>query len=303
MSRAAGTVALVVNPTAGKGRSLALLPQVVGHLRDAGHAVEIALSRTPEEAADLLAGAAAGDVATVAVMGGDGMFHLGVNALARRRTEHPDRELPVLGLIPAGTGNDLVRGVGLDPHDVVGAAATIAAGGTRPLTLARVGDRYVGTVVATGFDALVNRRANAMRYPRGSARYTLAVLAEIRTFSPLAYRLTTDGRTRELEAMLIAVGNTSSYGGGMRICPSADPFDATLELTVIHPVSRAKLLQLLPRMRSGRFATDPCVEQLSATRVTFEGPGLLGYGDGEQIGPAPLTVESCPAAVELCVPR
>ena len=302
MSRPTGTVALVVNPTAGRGRSLALLPQVVGHLRDTGYAVEIGLSRTPQEAADLLASAASREVAAVVVMGGDGMFHLGVNAVARRRAEHADRAAPALGLIPAGTGNDLVRGVGLDPHDVVGAAETIAGGATRPLDLARVGDRYVGTVVATGFDALVNRRANAMRYPRGSARYTLAVLAEIRTFSPLEYRLTVDGQTRDLEAMLIAVGNTGSYGGGMQICPSADPFDAVLAVTVIHPVSRAKLLQLLPRMRSGRFVTDPCVEQLSGTRVSFEGPGLLGYGDGEQIGPAPLTVESCPAAIDLCVP-
>ena len=65
-------------------------------------------------------------------------------------------------------------------------------------------------MLATGFDALVNRRANPMPWPRGSSRYALAAMAELRVFSPLQYRLTLDGQVRELEAMLVAVGNTSS---------------------------------------------------------------------------------------------
>ena len=75
--------------------------------------------------------------------------------------------------------------------------------------------------MATGFDALVNQRANEMVWPRGSSRYTLATLAELRVFSPLRYRLTLDGEVRQLPAMLVAIGNTGSYGGGMRICPQA----------------------------------------------------------------------------------
>ena len=75
-------------------------------------------------------------------------------------------------------------------------------------------------------------------------------------FSPLAYRLTLDGEVREQRAMLVAVGNTGSYGGGMRICPQADPFDGWLDVTIIHPVGRVTLLRLLPEMFSGRFARD-----------------------------------------------
>lgn len=296
------SIALVVNPTAGKGRAQTKLSQVLGLLRDAGHAVDVGLSRTPDEAHRLVAQAVASGVDVLAVMGGDGIAHLGVNAVAEHRRTHPESAAPALGLIPAGTGNDLARGVGLDAGDVEAAAAVVAAGTTRPLDLLRVADRYIGTVVATGFDALVNRRANAMRRPRGSARYTLAVLAELRTFSPLSYRLTVDGQVRELDAMLVAVGNTSSYGGGKRICPAADPYDGWLDVTVIHPVSRAKLLQLLPRMPSGRFASDPCVEQLRARSITVEGAGPLGYGDGEELGKGPFVVESCPDALTLCAP-
>ena len=160
----------------------------------------------------------------------------------------------------------------------------------------RIGARYVGGVLATGFDALVNRRANEMTWPRGSSRYTLATLAELRVFSPLRYRLVLDGQVREQEAMLVAVGNTGSYGGGMRICPQADPFDGQLDVTIIHPVGRLKLLRLLPEMFSGKFARDACVEQLRVSEVTVEGMGLVGFGDGELIAAAPLTACVVPGA-------
>jgi diacylglycerol kinase (ATP) len=161
----------------------------------------------------------------------------------------------------------------------------------------------VGAVLATGFDALVNRRANQMPWPRGSTRYAVAVMAELRVFSPLHYRLTLDGEVREQEAMLVAVGNTRSYGGGMLICPNADPYDGLLDVTIIHPVSRLRLLRLFPEMYSGKFVRDPSVEQLRVSEVMIEGPGLVGFGDGEMLGAAPLRVCSVPRAVPVFVPR
>ena len=163
-------------------------------------------------------------------------------------------------------------------------------------------DRFVGAVLATGFDALVNRRANAMAWPKGSLRYPLATLAELRVFRPLQYRLTIDGKVRELEAMLVAVGNTSSYGGGMKICPDADPTDGLLDITLIHPVNRLKLLRLLPQMYSGRFVRDPCVEQLRGREILVEGPGLVGFGDGELIGATPMAVSAAPQVLPVLAP-
>lgn len=294
------SVTLVVNPAAGKGRAQELLPHVGGTLRDAGVSVQLLLSRDLAEADGMVQQAVDAGEETVVVMGGDGMMHLGVNTVARRH-QVGDRRT-TLGLIPAGTGNDLCRGLGLDPADPVGAAKVIAAGHAEQVDLAQVGDRFVGAVLATGFDALVNGRANRMPWPRGNARYFLATLAELRVFAPLSYRLTVDGAVRELTAMLVAVGNTSSYGGGMRICPEADPRDGLLDLTIIHPVSRFKLLQLLPQMYSGRFARDPCVEQLRARAVVVEGTGLVGFGDGEMLGAAPLHVSCVPRALPIFVP-
>jgi diacylglycerol kinase (ATP) len=156
--------------------------------------------------------------------------------------------------------------------------------------------------LATGFDALVNGRANALPWPKGSMRYPLATLAELRVFSALNYRLTIDGRPRELEAMFVAIGNTCSYGGGMLICPEADPYDGLLDVTIIHPVGRLKLLRLFPEMYSGKFVRDPCVEQLRVREVRIEGPGLVGFGDGEMIAAAPLRVCSVPRALPVFVP-
>ena len=292
-------IRLVVNPSAGKGRALELLPHVAGTLRDGGADLHILLSRDFAEAQSMTRRAIEEGVDVLAVMGGDGMMHLGVNTLAAAHLFGGSRT--TLGLIPAGTGNDLCRGIGLDPHDAVAAAAVIAAGHSRSLDLAQVGDTYVGAVLATGFDALVNRRANQMPWPRGSTRYAVAVMAELRSFSPLHYRLTLDGEVRELPAMLVAIGNTSSYGGGMLICPNAEPYDGLLDITIIHPVGRLKLLRLFPEMYSGRFVRDRCVEQLRVRQVTVEGPGLVGFGDGEMIGAAPLQVCCLPRALPVFV--
>jgi diacylglycerol kinase (ATP) len=288
-------VTLVVNPSSGKGRAQEMLPQVAGRLRDDGVETDILLSRSFDEAVEMTSEAVRRGADVLAVMGGDGMMHLGVNACA-------DQDGTSLALIPAGTGNDLCRGLGLPAFDPVAAVALIGAGNLRRFDLTRVNDRWVGAVLATGFDAMVNHRANLMPWPKGGLRYPLAALAELRVFNPLTYRLTLDGHVRDLEAMLIAVGNTASYGGGMKICPDADPTDGLLDVTIIHPVSRAKLLRLLPQMYSGRFVRDPCVELIRAADVRIDGPGLVGYGDGELIAAAPLHLHCEPAAIGIFAP-
>ena len=283
--RAEGSIALVVNPSAGKGRAQRLLPEVAGLFRDTGHPLEVLLSRDVDEARTMAVDAVDAGVGTLVVMGGDGMVHLGINVVADRPG------VTNLGLIPAGTGNDLCRGLGMDAKDPVSAVRAIATGPPRSIDVLQVNDAFVGGVVATGFDALVNARANAMARPKGSLRYAVAALAEIASFDPLPYRLVIDGEVRELDAMLLAVGNSAYYGGGMMICPDADPSDGLLDLTIVHSASRAKLLRLLPQTFSGRFVRDPCVERLRARSVRVERADLAGYGDGEPLPAGPLDID------------
>jgi diacylglycerol kinase (ATP) len=193
------TIALLTNPTAGRGKGGRFRDAALGRLTDAGIEVTSLQGGSADEALDLARRAVADGVDALVVCGGDGLVHLGVQAVAR--TGVP------LGVIPAGTGNDVARYFDLPRKDPVAAADRVIGGQQRVIDLAQAGDRYFVTVLAAGFDAIVNERANRMSWPKGQMRYNLATLAELRVFEPLPYVLDIDGTEHRLDAMLVAVGN------------------------------------------------------------------------------------------------
>ena len=154
-------------------------------------------------------------------------------------------------------------------------------------------------MLAGGFDALVNERANLMRRPRGPRRYDLAILLELARLRPRAYTLELDGVDHSFEGMLVAVGNCASYGGGMRILPGADPADGLLDVVTAAPFGRAGLARLKPRLRRGTHVTDPRVTVFRARRVRLRSEGIVAYADGERLGPLDLEVTCSPGAVRL----
>ena len=306
------TLTLVVNPTAGRGRAVRVLPNVVQELLKGAPSARLQVVRATSYDEALMRCIAAVEWARstvvdgrrdcLIVMGGDGMMHLGLNAAAGSGVP--------LGVIPAGTGNDFCRGVGV-PKTAVAASLVIAEGITQDIDLTRVSgsladgatQRYVGSVVSTGYDARVNRRTNAMTFTLGSLGYAYCALAELARFEPLRYRITMDGVPRKQTAMLIAVANAGFFGGGMKIAPDYSLTDGLLDVTIIHPVSRMTLLRLLPAMFSGRFVSDPAVERVRASHVTIDGDELYGMADGDALGPVPLLLEAVPYALTLYVPR
>jgi diacylglycerol kinase (ATP) len=167
------------------------------------------------------------------------------------------------------------------------------------MDLARTGGRYYAGVLAAGFDAVVNERANAMSWPRGQMRYNLATLAELRVFEPLRYVLDLDGAPRTLEAMLIAVGNGPSFGGGLRIAEGAFVDDGLLDVVVIKPLTKLDLVRTYPKLFRGTHVHHPQYERHRVRKVTVASPGIVGYADGERFGALPLTVECAPGAVEV----
>lgn len=287
-------LALVVNPTSGRCRAPAIADRAASRLVGAGHRIQLIEGADRPSSRRLLGQAITAGVDGVVVVGGDGALHDVLDLVA-------GTEL-LLGLIPAGTGNDAARSLGIPTKDVDAALDVVLDGRVRTIDLARTGTTDVATVIASGFDSKVNERANAMSWPRGNMRYNLAIAAELRSFEPLPFTLTLDGTTVEREAMLVAVGNGPSFGGGLRICEGAVIDDGLLDVVVINPVSKTKLLRVFPQLYRGTHVTLPEFERHLVREVTLSSPGIVAYGDGERLGPLPLSVVVRPGALHVLAP-
>lgn len=314
--RSGARVVLLVNPSSGAGRGAAVGDAALTRLRGLGHEVEQVVApdaATAERLATRAVSRSGSDaVDALVVVGGDGVVHLGLNVVAG--TGVP------LGVVPAGTGNDLARAWGL-PSDPVAAVDTVDAclrlRSVRRLDAVRTvpvdgagGDaRWVAGVVAAGFDAVVNERANGWRWPRGAARYNLAIARELPVFRPVPYRLVLDGQVWETESLLVAVANTASYGGGMRIAPDASATDGLLDVVVVRPVPLHRFVRLFPKVYQGTHVELDVVEvrRAATVEVTVDGGGrhprpIVAYGDGERLGSLPRRFTATPGAVAVLAP-
>jgi diacylglycerol kinase (ATP) len=293
---------VAVNAAAGGGRGDAG-SHAVAALRAAGHEVaRLDLDSAPAMEASLREAVAQDPPDAVVVVGGDGSLHVAVNALAR--TGVP------LGIVAAGTGNDVARCLGL-PHDDPDAAVAHLVRAlaeetvpTRDVDAVRVstGRWFVG-MLSAGFDAAVNERANRMTGLSGTPRYVAAVLLEVARLRARRYRVTIDRDTRHLDAVLVTVGNTASIGGGMRLAPDARVDDGLLDVLVATPLSRMELLRLFPRVFRGTHVTDEHVTIERGRVITIDtddrGPAPITYADGERFGPLPVTLQVVPGALRV----
>lgn len=288
-------VALLVNPTAGKGRAAGMVGRVTERMRAGGASVAILVGRDAEDASGLARQAVADGVDALVALGGDGMVHLALNVVAGTATP--------LGIVPAGTGNDLAATLQLPTKDPAAAADVLMGklngAGARPMDAVRVEDKWFGCVLGAGFDSRVNDRANRMSWPRGRMRYNMAILAELRVFRPLPFVLELDGERWETEAMLVAVGNAKSYGAGMKVTPDAEVDDGVVDVQVLGPVSKPEFLKTFPKVFKGTHVSHPAVTIRRAKVVSLSSPGVTAYADGEYLADLPIVCETVPGAVQI----
>lgn len=285
-------IALLVNPTAGRGHAHRVLEQVRQRLAAGDLSVDLLVGDGAEHATELARQAAADGLDTVVALGGDGMVRCAVQGLAGTSTR--------LGVVPLGTGNDFARSLGIPTQDPLAAADVVVRGQARTIDLGRSREAgWFATVLAAGFDAAVNARANAMRWPHGELRYTLATFSVIRRWAPVPYELTIDGVRHDQEAMLLAVANTDSYGGGLRLAAEADPADGLFDVMIVKPVSKIEFLKVFPQVRSGAHMSHPAVEVLRGRTVSLSAPDITAYADGDPFGTLPLEVECVPGALSV----
>jgi diacylglycerol kinase (ATP) len=287
-------VGVLVSPTAGRGRARVLTDDVLTAFRAAGLSPRLLPATTGGDAERQAAQAVAGGAGAIVAVGGDGTVHAAVQAVAGTSA--------ALAVVPAGTGNDLVRALGIPAdHGAAARAAAedLATGTATTIDAGRTGDRWWATVLCCGFDSAVSDRANRLRWPKGRRRYDVAVLAELARLKPVELTMTLDGEERTLPVTMVAVGNTPWYGGGMKVCPAADPTDGRFDVTVVGPTTRLQLMRTKPRLTDGTHVDHPMVTVHRASRVELSSPGVTTYADGEPVVPLPAVAECVPGALTV----
>lgn len=291
-----GHIAVLSNPLSGKGRGQRVTEEALDHLRQRGADVRVYAGGSPAETRRLamLALDAAPD--GLVLVGGDGTLSGILDVVCAAG-------VPVT-VVPAGTGNDLARALGLPRTDVAAAVELALTGLPRPIDIGEVrtstGTSLFLTVAALGFDARVSDRTNRLRWPSGALRYYLALLIELVRLRPLDFTIRADdGPVISARGTLVAVGNTASYGGGMPVCVGAVPDDGTLDVVAVGPLGRLRLVRLFPVLLRGTHLARPEVHHLRARTVTVAAPGLVAYADGERVGEETCTISVRAAALTV----
>lgn len=293
-------IAVLSNPSAGKGRATRATEVAVDGLRAAGAEVRTYSGSSSAETSELAALALRENPAALVVVGGDGTLS-GILDVAAAHS------VPIV-FVAAGTGNDVARALGLPRNDPGAAALLALTGRTRLVDVGEVRSgatvRLFLTIAALGFDAKVTERTDRLRWPRGELRYYLALLIEVVRLTPMAFRISIDGEpTRDAPGTLIAVGNTASYGGGMPICVGAEPDDGLLDIVQVRGLSRLRLFRVFPRLLGGRHLSLREVTHRRARSVSVSAPGLVVYADGERAAVGECVIAVRAAALSVMVPR
>ena len=293
---AAGSVVVVANPTAGDGKAGRLIGRVNAILDEIGVDHEIRVSGSPEEM-EQLAHAAGEQGGIVAVLGGDGSVNLVVNGLAGTTG--------TLAVLPAGTGDDFAKAIDVGKLD----AATRLLANPKTVDVDLIGvtagveQRRFINVAGAGFDSEVSDVAAGMRRRLGSrAHYALATVKTLPRFVPATFHLELDGSTLDVDAMLVVVGNSYAYGGGMKVLPQASITDGALDVCIVTAMSKAAFLRAFPKVYVGKHATHPNVMMLRGSDLKIEANRRVSvFADGEKVGSLPAVFTVLPSALPVVV--
>ena len=274
---------IIANPIASSGKSKRALKKVENYLKEnkipylvhfteyAGHATVLAGELTKAGEREIIA------------FGGDGTMHEVFNGLEDPSKVH-------FGIIPAGTGNDFAGFVGLPLHPVK-AIETIVKGEAKPADYILCGGVRSLNSVGVGIDVDVLQRCQGSSIP-GKLRYWKCLLDALHNFKGYHFKATADGKTKDYHAFLAVLCNGGMFGGGFRICPSADVADGRLNLIIVDYLKGFKRLKALLALVKGNIEQLEATTSLSVEQVeiTPKHPFILQF-DGELYGGVPFHAE------------
>lgn len=284
---------VLVNPSAGGGRTRDLLPKLEGALRARGLIYRLVMTTSLDHGVTE-ARAAAADGEIPVVMSGDGLVGQVGGALV-------DTHAP-LGVIPGGRGNDFARVVGI-PTEIPDAVDLLAAGTTRSVDVGEVNGRRFLCIASCGFDSDANRIANETRMVKGNLVYLYAALRALAAWKPARFEVAIDGAPHAFTGYAVAVANNKAYGGGMFVAPDAELDDGKLDVVWTGDVSKLHFLANLPKVFKGRHVDNPEVTVLrgSEVEIAADRPFAI-YADGDHIADLPATIRVLPRALDVIAP-
>lgn len=281
--------AIVINPISGKGQGAVLGRQVTGYFSKHDLSYEIISGATAVATSDALERFLLKYPESEGVLsvGGDGLAHLVLQKAVPKK-------IP-FAVIPAGTGNDIARSLGWNKRNLTEYLNTITTTQARSIDLGVADGEWFGAILSSGFDSVVNECANRLSWPKGPARYNVAIARELPRFKARKFDITIDDKKITTDAMLVAIGNGRSYGGGMQVCPQASMHDGLFDVMILKPISKIEFLRVFPQVYKGTHINHPEVDVLRGKKVAIDAK-TTGYADGERIGSLPISAECVSAA-------
>ena len=267
-------ITLIVNPTAGTGLALKVTEQLKAALTEKRIPFRIWLTERPGHATELARKAAADpECGAVWSVGGDGTGF--ETACGMAGTGKP------FGMIPAGTGNDFIKSL-QTPREPMAAMDFILSHEPRPVDIGVLNGGSFLNVCGTGFDVTVLDYAASLKARfKGLTPYLLGLIKAIRHARPFRVTLEVDGERLERELMICTVANGRFIGGGIPICPAAEPGDGLLDLVMVRSQSRLQIVRRLPGLLTGRILNWSITEHRLCREVRILDSGLRYNVDGE----------------------
>jgi len=283
------SVFFVINPVAGRGRAKGVWSKIQKKI-DIKY--DYCFTSRAGEATYLAQKAWEQGFNTIVSVGGDGTIREIVKSLAGKEVK--------LGIIPAGTGNDFARTVGI-PEDIEKSLDLIKRGNTRKVDVISCNGEILINAAGAGLDAFVADCVNnEVKFLKGSAAYIFAVIKTLLRFKPQEVEIILDGKVLKKRVWLVTVSNGRYYGGGMMICPTAQPDDGYLDVSIVNEVGKLEILRFLPKVFTGRHTTHRSYETIRGKKVTIKSRSpILVHTDGDIIGVTPKTFEVWPGAINI----
>ncbi|WP_374722413.1 diacylglycerol/lipid kinase family protein [Peribacillus tepidiphilus] len=288
----------IVNKVSGNGRALKIWYQIEQKLQEKNVNYSVRFTEKPKHATLLVQELIHKEKVTLIVaVGGDGTVHEVINGLV-------GTNIP-LGIIPAGSGNDFSRGLGI-PFNHEKALERILSGKPKMIDIGSVNSTYFCTVAGIGFDGEVAQNTNISIHKKllnfvrmGQISYIISALSVLFRYKPKDISLMIDKKLYKIpKVWLIAVANLPFYGGGLVICPKAESNDGLFDICIVQGMSKWEFLRTFPLVYKGNHISSPSIKIIKGKELEIESSTpLLLHGDGEVIGQTPARIKMKPSAI------